>query len=160
MHTLLYTESQPMLGMAIVILIIAALLIFVIYQLKKKTRTARILSVVALVMGGILLSILVTLRLETRYYTNTVEYQFGSVYMAPPEIVSLDSVASVSIITYNPTADYGGWGVRHNETTKVYNAAGDKGILFTFKRGKKLLLGTQQPDVLKTKLTGHYPLTN
>ena len=36
MHTLLYTESQPMLGMAIVILIIAALLIFVIYQLKKK----------------------------------------------------------------------------------------------------------------------------
>ena len=159
MHQLIYSESQRMPAGMFILGGIVVLFVVIVFKAKIKTKVARVLSVAALVVACVLFSIMATLRLETKYYTDRLEYQFGSLYMERPEIVSMDTVTSVSIITYNPS-DYGGWGMKGNETTRVYNASGDKGILFTFKRGKKLLLGTQQPDVLKTKLTGHYPLTN
>jgi hypothetical protein len=158
-HQLLYTEKQHMLGAALIAGLAIVVLVLVLFRMRRTTRLTRILSIAVLIVGAAIVTLLSTLRLETRYYAHAVEYQFGSLFMAPFEVVSLDSVASASVITYDPS-DYGGWGVKGNVDTRVYNASGNQGILFTFKSGKRLLLGTQHPDSLKAALRGHYPMVN
>lgn len=126
----------------------------------QKKRYARTLLIFIIIFSVFILPILATLHLETRYYTSKVEYRFASVlsplFNAPFDVVSLDSVTKVNIITYDP-ADYGGWGMKGNEHTIACNAVGNKGVLFTFKRGKQLLIGTESPDTLQRLLPTCYP---
>lgn len=51
--------------------------------------------------------------------------------------------------TYHPIAEYGGWGYRINFFGKgrALNTHGNKGIQIEFKDGKKLLIGTQNPEL-------------
>lgn len=51
--------------------------------------------------------------------------------------------------TYHPIAEYGGWGYRINFFGKgrALNTHGNKGIQIEFKDGKKLLIGTQKPEI-------------
>ncbi|MHC4643443.1 MAG: hypothetical protein ACYS32_17515, partial [Planctomycetota bacterium] len=52
--------------------------------------------------------------------------------------------------TYKPILEYGGWGIRCSFTGKgkAYNVSGNKGVQLVFTNGKKLLIGSQQPDDL------------
>lgn len=54
---------------------------------------------------------------------------------------------------YSPLWEYGGWGVRYTiNNGKAYNVRGDFGLQLELTNGKKILLGTQQPDELKRVL--------
>ncbi|MCW3122915.1 MAG: hypothetical protein JWQ38_2407 [Flavipsychrobacter sp.] len=157
MNNILFHESQHMVSSLPATGIIAFLVCFVIYAIKNKRKVNRVLSVIIILIAAVIVSILITLRLDTIYYTDRVEFQFVSVYSAPYEVVSLDSVSKVSVISYG-MHEFGGWGVKGNEDTKAYLASGDKGVMFTFKSGKHLVLGTHLPDEIAASLKGHYPL--
>jgi len=62
---------------------------------------------------------------------------------------SFETIGSYSVITYRPILDYGGWGIRYSSKGKAYNIRGNRGLLFEFKNGKHLMLGSQEPDIFK-----------
>lgn len=63
---------------------------------------------------------------------------------------------------YSPLWEYGGWGVRHTISNgKAYNVRGEFGLQLELTNGKKVLLGTQQPDELKRvlqEIKSHTPI--
>ena len=54
--------------------------------------------------------------------------------------------------TYSPMGDYGGWGIRGVPGNLAYNVWGPAGLQLVFRSGKRLLLGTQQPEALQVVL--------
>jgi hypothetical protein len=50
---------------------------------------------------------------------------------------------------YSPIFEYGGWGIRYSfRNGRAYNISGNKGLQIVFKNGKKLLVGSQNPQEL------------
>jgi hypothetical protein len=78
-----------------------------------------------------------------------------------------DSISSVYIREYNPLGEFGGWGMRYSPFGKFrvggwrikgrggvfsYTVSGKTGFEFVLENGKRVLVGTRQPDYLKTVL--------
>lgn len=64
--------------------------------------------------------------------------------------ISSSDVDKMFIRKYNPIWEYGGWGYRVRPGNgKAMNVKGNWGLQIQFKDGKKLLLGTQMPQVLE-----------
>ncbi len=167
MDSLLFQEQQYMMGNILLsgIIVLILLIGFIQYRrFRKRNSTeqsyARSILIFIIVFSVFILPILATLHLDTRYYNNRIEYRFASVlspiFQTQYDVVSLDSVTRVEIITYDPD-DYGGWGLKGNEHTIACNAKGNRGVLFTFNRGKQLLLGASATDTLQKILSTHYP---
>ena len=53
---------------------------------------------------------------------------------------------------YRPLRDYGGWGIRYGRNGKAYNISGNKGLMIEFRNGKRLMLGSREPEVLKMSI--------
>ena len=60
-----------------------------------------------------------------------------------------DSIAYCEVKKYNPTMDYGGWGIKPG----AYNVSGNMGMLIQFTRRDNLMIGTNRPDELKAALS-------
>ena len=60
-------------------------------------------------------------------------------------------IEEYKFVKYDPIADYGGWGVRYNWKQKgiAYTVAGHYGISLSMKNGKRVLIGTRNPEELK-----------
>lgn len=67
-------------------------------------------------------------------------------------ICTWESIDTLVIRTYNPLAEYGGWGIRYSPNGRAYNTSGNIGLQIHFKDGNKLLIGTQQPEALRKVL--------
>ena len=50
--------------------------------------------------------------------------------------------------TYRPLREYGGWGIRYGKRGKAYNVSGNRGVQLEFTDGKRLLIGSQQPEMV------------
>lgn len=158
MHQLIFEETQYSTANFILgALVIAGIIAATIFLWRSKNLAFKLALIATVLIGIFILSIVSTLRLKTRYYTDGVAFQFVSIFSAPFEQISMDTVVKAAAITYNPD-DYGGWGLKGNGNTKVYSTDGNKGIMFTFKNGRRLLLGTMMPDTLRAHLKGYYPL--
>lgn len=64
--------------------------------------------------------------------------------------IKISDVENFEIRQFRPIEDYGGWGIRKTLTKKetAYIVSGKKGIMFSLKNGKKILVGTQRPEEL------------
>ncbi len=116
----------------------------------------RIVAVIVMAVMSCVLIIFSTMKLETVYYPRHADHRFSSIFGAAYNTVSLDSVIAADVVTYNPN-EYGGWGEKSANNAKAYTASGNRGIVLLFKSGRKVLLGTQQPDTLYARLKGYYP---
>ena len=65
--------------------------------------------------------------------------------------IKADEIASYEIRKYNALLEYGGYGIRlgRGARGKAFNVGGNMGMQFTFKNGKKFLLGTHQEEAFK-----------
>ncbi|MCQ0110186.1 hypothetical protein JGC31_01235 [Zhouia sp. CL16] len=66
------------------------------------------------------------------------------------------------VIKYNPIKDYGGYGWRigFRGKGKALNIRGNKGIQIIYKNNKKLLIGTQKPELADKTITTYFnPIT-
>lgn len=85
------------------------------------------------------------LRLETR-----VEKDMLSVRLTPfgPRRIALGDVVRAEVRTYHPLREYGGWGIRWGRDGMAYNARGNRGVQLELKDGRRVLIGSQEPERL------------
>ncbi|MBC7185845.1 MAG: hypothetical protein H5U38_02315 [Calditrichaeota bacterium] len=57
-------------------------------------------------------------------------------------------LARFEACTYRPILEYGGWGIRYGRNGMAYNVSGNRGVQLEFTNGKRLLIGSQQPEVI------------
>lgn len=62
--------------------------------------------------------------------------------------IPFDDIESFECRTYKPLMDYGGWGIKWGIKGKAYNVYGNRGLQLYFKNGKRLLIGSQNPEAL------------
>ena len=93
------------------------------------------------------------MTLETIIDENGVHYRFRP-FQRKPKLIRKDEIESVEVKKYNPIMDYGGWGIRVASFRKgsAYNVSGNMGALFQLKNGKKFMLGTQNPEAMRSAL--------
>lgn len=57
-----------------------------------------------------------------------------------------DAIKAYESITYRPLREYGGWGIRYGPGGKAYNVKGNRGVQLALQSGRKILLGSQNPE--------------
>ena len=89
------------------------------------------------------------------YLTNlTIEVKRDGIYIRffPFQFsfkkIKLDDLQSYQAVTYSPLKDYGGWGIRYGIKGRAYNISGNRGVQLEFKNGKRLLVGSHNPEAL------------
>ena len=63
-------------------------------------------------------------------------------------IIPFNKIKKYQIRQYRPIIEYGGWGIRYSKFGKAYNVSGKIGLQIELSNGKRLLIGTQNPDAL------------
>jgi len=129
---------------------ILLLLIFLI-QAEDKSEMGIALAVVTGTMSLVFLFIF-NLKLETRidqYGVSFSYFPFIRTWRKYPR----EKIKSISVISYSPMTDYGGWGLKGNSTTKAYSVLGDKGLLFDVGEKKKIMIGTMRAQQLEEFLS-------
>ncbi len=68
-------------------------------------------------------------------------------------VIKLEEIKSVEVREYRPLREYGGWGIRYNaKYGMAYNVSGNKGVLVELTSGKRVLIGSPEPDRLANAL--------
>jgi hypothetical protein len=93
------------------------------------------------------------MTLVTSIDESGVSYRFRP-FQRKPKLIKPDDIARFEVKKYNPVMDYGGWGIRFGTSKKgnAYNVSGNMGVLFEFMNGKRFLLGTQNPESIRSAL--------
>jgi hypothetical protein len=64
-----------------------------------------------------------------------------------------NTIRASYIRKYNPISESSGWGISlGNNATKAYTMSGNMGLQLVLRSGKKILIGTNEPDYLETVL--------
>jgi len=87
------------------------------------------------------------ITLKTRIDTEGIYYQFYPFHFKEKRI-DWDEIDKFYVRKYKPMMEYGGWGIRTKLLSKnvAYNISGNMGLQIELKSGKKILLGTQNPE--------------
>ena len=64
------------------------------------------------------------------------------------QIIRYENIEKSYVRTYRPLKEYGGWGIRYGRKGKAYNVSGNRGVQLKLSGGKRLLIGSQQPEKL------------
>lgn len=102
-------------------------------------------------VGGILLFRFLTL--ETCINEEGVHYRFKP-FQRRYKIIRPADILRFEVMKYSPLREYGGWGIRLGSTKhgNAYNVSGNMGVLFELKNKKKFMLGTQNPESLRSAM--------
>jgi len=123
-------------------------------KLGYKAHTASDIAIGASVPVLVLVLFLV-LQLRTRVDESGVYYRFVPIHFQVLRI-GWEEIDRIFIRQYRPLAEYGGWGIRLGigGKGKAYNVKGNMGLQIVLKTGKRILIGTQNPDELQQFLDG------
>jgi hypothetical protein len=93
------------------------------------------------------------LTLETIINETGIYYRFRP-FQRKPKVIKPEDILHFEVKKYSPIKDYGGWGIRYGSSKngKAYNVSGNQGVLFELTKGKKFMLGTQNPESIKSAL--------
>lgn len=103
------------------------------------------------------LSLLSSLKLRTRIDAEGIHYRMIP-FHRKQQTIPWHEIDSVYVRKYSPIAEYGGWGMRYGRNGRAVNAKGDMGIQVVKKDGKRILIGTQQPEEAQ-RVLNESPLT-
>lgn len=142
----------------LLVIAINALFIFAIVQqlvLKKPFGTNPapdfVLVLLELFVLGIWIFIL-SIRLKTGYTDTGISYRFYPLQRSTTYI-SWHELSDAYIREYNSFLEYGGWGIRYGsrQNGRAINTSEScrQGLQLVFRDGKKLLIGTKDPDTLQ-----------
>jgi len=105
--------------------------------------------IVAIVMGG-LTFLLTTSKLYVTIDNTRIYYRFPP-FVSQEKSYSKDDVQQMQVRKYRPIREYGGYGYKRRfRSGRAMNITGNMGLQLVLKNGRKVLLGTQKPDLLKT----------
>lgn len=114
------------------------------------------IPIIALAAFVMLLTLVLmgSLKLKTRIDDEGVHFKMNVIHWKEQTIPWSD-IGQIYVRTYSPIKEYGGWGVRYGSQGKAYNVKGNFGIQIVKKNGKRVLIGTQQPDEAAISLRKH-----
>lgn len=100
-----------------------------------------------------LLVLLMKVKLVVTIDEDGCKFQFRPFHSKFKEI-NWNEIKRIYLRKYNPVFEYGGWGIRVLPFSKniAYNIKGSYGIQIELKNGKKILLGTLQPEEVEKVL--------
>ena len=125
-----------------------------VYSAWSANKSAMPMSVIIGTMGFPLLIIPLFLlfRLDTTVDDTGVSYRFFPIHFNPVQM-NWDEIEKAYVRQYRPIVEYGGWGIRYSfGNGKAFNMAGNMGLQLELKNGKKILIGTQEPDRINETL--------
>lgn len=132
-----FTQTWLILILAISIIVPISVIIKK-YLEENTTITTKELAVTFVVIL-VTTSILFIFNLTTKIDEIGIHYQFFPFHFSLKTIYWKE-LSKASVRTYNPISEYRGWGLKG----KAINVSGDIGIQLKYKKGKKLLIGTQK----------------
>jgi len=121
-----------------------------------------ILKVTLLVIAPVALMMLLTLimlgsmKLKTRIDEEGVHYQMNLFHWHKRPI-PWSEIDQIYVRQYSPMREYGGWGMRYGRNGRAITMHGKYGIQIVKKDGKRILIGTEQPESV-TRILQHHPL--
>ncbi len=103
-------------------------------------------------ISGALFAWFLAVNLETRVEDDTVSLKFHLLW--PKKTYAFNEIAEAEVRTYRPIVEYGGWGVRWSRRGRAFNVSGNRGVELTLRNGKRVMLGSRQPEELYRALAG------
>ncbi|MDX1477068.1 MAG: hypothetical protein R3301_05150 [Saprospiraceae bacterium] len=101
--------------------------------------------VIALALGANLF--IFVMRLETRVDRAGVHYRMWPFHRSFRHL-SWEEIQQAEVRAYRPLREYGGYGIRIGLQGKAYNVKGKMGLQLVLRNGKRILIGTQEADLL------------
>lgn len=99
-------------------------------------------------IGGIGVPLLLLLaRLDTEVREDGLHVRFLPFHRKPRHW-PFDEIVLAEPRVYAPIREYGGWGIRYGRDGMAYNAHGNRGVQLVLRSGKRLLIGSQHPELL------------
>lgn len=87
------------------------------------------------------------LKLITQFIDSRIVVSYWPFLWRPLDI-SKEDIKSIEIRTYKPLLEFGGWGYRIGWSGfTAYSTHGKTGVFIELKHGKKVMIGTQKPDI-------------
>jgi hypothetical protein len=113
----------------------------------QKKAPAMMALIITLLIGILFFLWFFLLKLKTTINSDGIAVKFSGLPFCKRNI-KWEEIQSISVVTYSPLSDYGGWGVRYSTTGNgwCYNVSGKEGIKIIYKNGKSFLIGTRQKE--------------
>ncbi len=151
-----FNESQSYRGTSLIYLILllelpTLVLLTVLYFTSEEKQEMGIALVFVMAIMSLVMALILNIKLETRIDDQGIHFRYLP-FIQKWRLLSKPSIISAEVITFNPLFDYGGWGMKGNKTTKLYNITGDEGILIDSGESKRTLLGTIKTKELRSFL--------
>ena len=152
---ILFSEEQrfrrPLLQILISILVAMSWLLL-IYQIFIKrpfgsnpTPNA-VVWIIWLVFGIAFPIFFLALRMTTEVREDAVVIRF---IPGNRRSIRLEEIQRFEVREYRPLREYGGWGIQHSRRHgTAYSVSGNRGVQLVLKNGKRILIGSQEPDRL------------
>lgn len=64
------------------------------------------------------------------------------------KIIEYNKIQSCEAVEYRPIREFGGWGIRFRAGEVAYTVSGTRGVRLELKEGKRILIGSHQPERL------------
>lgn len=95
----------------------------------------------------------VFMRLDTEIKQDGIYYRFFP-FQLKFRGISKTIIRDAYVRKYNPVMEFGGWGIRVGWAGKgmAYNVSGNMGLQIEYGSGKKILLGTRNPEKIQQAL--------
>ena len=100
-----------------------------------------LLGMSALVFG--VTAMFVVMHLNTEIDREGVRIVF---FPMAKRFIPWQEVERAEVRRYNPILEFGGWGLRFRPNGRAYSVSGRMGLELTLKSGKKVMIGTQEPE--------------
>ncbi|MES2382657.1 MAG: hypothetical protein V4538_16530 [Bacteroidota bacterium] len=149
-----FTEKQSFIKswwpLSIAFFIMAAIVPLLNYNNGQLSVPDMMFPVFVLLSSGIFVFFF---TLSSRVDETAVFVKFG-LFQRSYKVFKWEDIKTVEVRKYNPIMEYGGWGYKGLwKKNRAYSVSGNMGLQITFHNNSKVLIGTKEPDKMKTYLS-------
>ena len=107
-------------------------------------------STIATLVTFAVLAMLGAAKLHVAIDSNTIYYRFPP-FVNSEKSIHRDDLEEIYVRKYKALLEYGGYGYRFRfRSGRALNVAGNNGLQLILKNGKKILIGTQRPELMES----------
>ncbi|KEO74341.1 hypothetical protein [Anditalea andensis] len=141
----IFNENQKFKKVFIWVIMIFSLSIFLLAPLVSffGNRISNGIWVFVLVLCAVII-LISSIRMQVRIDHNKLMFRYIP-FINTWKTYSTDEIQDIKIIKYHSLREFGGWGIRYNFDSWLYNTGGRYGIK-VISGNKKFILGTYKPD--------------
>jgi len=101
------------------------------------------------------LSIISSFRLSTVIDASGIHFRVRP-FHRKERIIPWKEIDQIYVRKYSALGEYGGWGIRYGLNGMAVNSGGNFGIQIIRKNGKRILIGTRNPEEASRQINHHF----